>query len=706
MTNNLTKPLSAALISLTLISGSGWTQDPESATSSRAYEPDYFAQFAPQNALDMVRRVPGFQIRGGNNARGLGQGGANVLLNGQPITGKGGDPFDQIARVPAANVVKVEILDGTSLDIPGLTGQVVNVISKSSDGISGSWEWVPEWRRRQEANLLRGNVKLSGESGDVAYTAELRNNARRNGDYGPETRRNADGSIYEIREFTGRYNVDSPGASVNLTWKPTEDQIGNLNLEGNLFNLNRNSGYVRDPITARGEAGSERFSFGEDEWNAKIDGDYQFPFLSGKLKLVGYYRAEHSPTLARFLDYDGDARLVTQSEFKQTAKEGEAIAKTEYSWSPKEGRDWQVSLEGAYNFLDLENQFFDILDPSNNSGLNALSIKENRAEGFITHTRKIGEKWSLQAALGAEYSELTTDGQTRTFARPKGSVTATYTKNDSFNVTAKIERQVGQLNFFDFSSSVSLQEEEGDRGTNFNLVPEQAWWGEVKFNKTLKDGHTLQIEAHGRLVSDIVDGIPLDIPLRDASGNVVLDANGNAVIESYTTGVGNIGSGEQGGVHINGTVKGDPFGFKGVEVRLGLAWHGSSVTDPITGQTRQFSGQNMFNGDISLRHDIPKSNWAWGFYAQTGENGSQYSPFEISRFDQRPGWNEIFIEHKDVFGMKVSAELGSVIDNYNQLDRRIFTDRRDRPGATIDRIENRRRNYLGPYLVLNVSDTF
>lgn len=542
---------------------------------------------------------------------------------------------------------------------------------------------------RQEANLLRGNVKLSGETGNLAYAAELRNNSFRNGDYGPEIRRNADESIYEIRNFKGRYNGDNPGTSVNLTWKPSDEHTGNLNLEFNTFNFVRNSSYLRDAVTERGRDGSERFNFGEDEWNAKIDGDFEFPFWAGKLKLIGYYRAEDSPTLARFFDYDGDARPVEQTEFHQEAYEGEAIAKTEYSWSPSEGRDWQVSVEGAYNFLDIENQFFDILNPDNSGDLSLLSIDENRAEAFITHSRKLSDKWSVQASLGAEYSELNAGGETQTFTRPKGFLSATYTKDDTFNVNAKLERQVGQLNFFDFASSVSLQDE-FDRGTNLSLVPFQAWSGELNLNKTFEGGHALEIQAHGRRLEDIVDNI------------LITDPDTGAL----STGRGNIGAGIGGGIHFSGTIKGDAFGLEGVEIRPSANWHMSRVDDPFTGETRQFSGQNMSQVEISFRHDIPKTDWAWGFYMQTQENGSQYSPFEISRFDQRPGWNEIFIEHKNILGLKIRAELGTILENHNQLDRIIFDDIRGLPGTSIDRIENRKREYDGPYLQLLVSDTF
>ena len=57
-------------------------QDVSSEDSVRqVFEADYFTEFAPQNALDMIRRVPGFILRISNNdARGLGQRTDNVCL--------------------------------------------------------------------------------------------------------------------------------------------------------------------------------------------------------------------------------------------------------------------------------------------------------------------------------------------------------------------------------------------------------------------------------------------------------------------------------------------------------------------------------------------------------------------------------------------------------------------------------------------------
>lgn len=648
----------------------------------RSFEADYFSQYAPTTALEMVRRIPGFQVRGGNNARGLGTGGANVLLNGQELVGKGNDALNQIGRISAVNVVRIDIVDGTSFDIPGLSGQVANVITKSSKGVTGSWEWTPEFRQRQEPNLLRGNVKLSGEQGTLAWAAELRHGMRRNGDYGMEIRREADGTVFEDLNYRGRYNSEAPGASLNLTWKPDDERTANLNLDGNLFNFVRTSTYDITGYTPRGDSRFERFVFGEDEWNAKIDGDYEFPFAEGKLKMIGYYRAEHSPTRAQFEVYDNVVGLSSHTRFDQTADEGEAIAKAEYSWSKGAGRDWQATIEGVYNFLDVENQFIDVLDASNSGSLSGTKVEENRGEATLTHTYKLSDKWTLQGNAGIEYSEISQGTQKRKFTRPKGFLVGTYTPNNTVSFIGKIQREVGQLNFFDFISSVSLQDEL-DQAANPDLVPQQAWLVSLDMEKTFPGGHTLTILSHARQVSDLVDRIPIGV-------------DGDAV--------GNIDDAWMAGIHFETSFKGEPFGLKGMELEANIDFHTSGVKDAVTGQTRKFNGMRYSNWEVGFRHDIPDTDWAWGFYLSGFENATNYRTRSTNRTDQRFGWNDVFIEHKDVFGMKVQLEVSSVIkiSDYNDL---IFYDAR-RDIGTIDRIENRRRDYDGPYIQLVVSDTF
>ena len=137
---------------------------PATVEGPRVFEASDFARFAPANALDMIRQVPGFVIREAIEERGLGEASGNVLLNGRRLAGKSDDIQTQLSRIPSTNVVRIEILDGATLDIPGLSGQVANIVSRAS-AISGQFAWQPEFRRYFTDPLLtRGEVSVDRKS--------------------------------------------------------------------------------------------------------------------------------------------------------------------------------------------------------------------------------------------------------------------------------------------------------------------------------------------------------------------------------------------------------------------------------------------------------------------------------------------------------------------------------------------------------------
>ncbi|HEX9954691.1 MAG TPA: TonB-dependent receptor plug domain-containing protein, partial [Allosphingosinicella sp.] len=148
--------------------------DPATVDGPRTYTPADFARFAPKNALDMLRQVPGFVIKEAAQERGLGQATGNVLINGQRISGKSNDVLTELGRIPAGNVTRIEILDGATLDIPGLSGQVANIVAKSGGALSGQFAWEPSFRQRNSDPVwTRGSVSVSGKKGPFEYTLGL-----------------------------------------------------------------------------------------------------------------------------------------------------------------------------------------------------------------------------------------------------------------------------------------------------------------------------------------------------------------------------------------------------------------------------------------------------------------------------------------------------------------------------------------------------
>jgi hypothetical protein len=83
----------------------------------------------------MLGQVPGFTIITNDQGRGLGQASDNVIINGERVRDEVRKP---VRRAPAhpgrAGRADREIVDGATLGIPGLSGQIANVITKGWRG--------------------------------------------------------------------------------------------------------------------------------------------------------------------------------------------------------------------------------------------------------------------------------------------------------------------------------------------------------------------------------------------------------------------------------------------------------------------------------------------------------------------------------------------------------------------------------------------
>src|SRR4029079_4993928 len=84
------------------------------------YDAVYFQQFAPRTALDIARRVPGFQLDlgatqndlGAVDVRGFSGTAGNVVFNGARPSSKAETLENTLARIPAQRVIRVEVGPG------------------------------------------------------------------------------------------------------------------------------------------------------------------------------------------------------------------------------------------------------------------------------------------------------------------------------------------------------------------------------------------------------------------------------------------------------------------------------------------------------------------------------------------------------------------------------------------------------------------
>ncbi len=658
----------------------------ETIDGVKVFTPEDFSRFSPRTALDMVQQIPGFTISEADDRRGLGQATDNVLLNGKRISGKSNDAVTALSRIAAENVIRIEILEGATLDIPGLSGQVVNVQSANAEGISGQFEWRPQFRlRRVSPNFFAGEASVSGKFADFDYTVSFENDAFRSGSAGEELVFDSNGDLIDIRDEDARFSGDNPIFSVALDYSGEAGAVANLDLAYAEFDFARHEESLRSGPNQVDR--NRNFTGVENEWNFEGSGDYEFDLGRGRLKLIGFQRFEHSPTVNLLLTDFADQAATTGSRFDRVADEGESIFRSEYNWKPVGGSDWQIAAEGAYNFLDIESAL-EVLSPEGEFILEDLPgatsrVEEIRGELAATYATPLSDNWSLQTSLGAEYSQIDQSGetgQTRSFVRPKGFLAATWRAGANTNFTFRVERDVGQLDFFDFVASVNV-DLANQNVSNPDLVPQQSWIGEMVLTHKFGDYGSANLRLFGELITDIVDQVPIG-------------ADGEAP--------GNIDSATIYGLELNSTLLFDQLGWPGARLDVDLQLQDSSVDDPLTGMSRSISDTLVREIEAELRHDIPATDWAYGVTYFEQRETRTVRLDEIRRFIATPGDLGAFVEHKDVFGLRVNAALFNFLGNDERFSRTVFVNRNDGP---VSFQEQRIRNF-GLILNLTISGTF
>lgn len=668
----------ASLVALLGAYNSAYAQDTDVSAS---YEPSYFAQFQPNTARDMVDRIPGFTLQGGGGgARGFGQANLNILINGRRPSSKSSGADQILGRITSDKVTRIDILDGASLDIPGLSGQVANIVT-STGSFSGSWNYAARFEEGTEPQLTDGGISVSGSNtlGSFEYAASFNHGIFTFSEVGEEQFFDQDDVLFEDRIEDANFEQTRPSIDVNLTLTQANGNIANLNLSSGL--RNRNFSAIEDftAVTSSGQTGQSLFQSGEDEFEYEIGADYSFPVGDGNLKLIGLHSFENSDFNTNF-DINVFGNAPVRQDFNTFDKEGEFIGRAEYSWKSIAAHDWQLSWEAAFNYLDSTTEFGlngDFSDPEN------VRVEERRTEANLTHGRQLSDKLNLQASWGAEYSEIEVTTNTdpgNGFFRPKGFLALSYDANSRYTWRARVERAVGQLDFTDFRLSRSLTDGTANNG-NVNIVPTQSWNSEIELERKDDKVFSGTLTLFANYIEDPIDQI---------------------LFPDGSEGPGNLDSAWFYGIRGNATWLLDSYGLKGMRIEANGNLQDSSIEDPVKLINRRQNQTVLWNYNLNFRHDIPETPWAWGVSLEQNRQSPFFRRDEIRDINFDRPFIDTFITHKNLLGMTVSLRLQNVPERTLNRERFVFNP--DRNGDLLRReFVSRTR---GARISLEFSDTF
>lgn len=665
------------------------------ADGAQVFESGYFARYNPLSAADMVVRLPGFEINDGDDRRGFGATGGNVLINGERPSSKA-TISEQLKRIPSAAVLRVEIISGGGASDASGQSRVANVVLKPSTGLSTPVSYILGVRQLEYSNRIGYTMQFS-KTFDLAENLELALDLQ-----GPNIRgrteayeavRNANGDLTQYRQQYTQSNNISLQVAANLKWRASAQDRVSLNA---LYFPTDNSTGIGSVVYAPDDTLLKQ-TYGRADYptyyRSELGGDWEHTFSDVfRVKLIALgtkSTIDMTQTLNTFLS---GALSNTEVQTSQT-RTGETVGRAVATWRAAASHTLEFGGEGTFNFretsLGLTNQHPGELPVPVVFDVANTRVEETRGEIFVSDIWAITDAVSLTSEATFEASRIAQTGDAekqREFTYPKLHLTASWKIDPSNDLRASLKRDIAQLDFAEFASSFNSIDATTIVG-NPELEPEKAWKARIEWDHRFgaKGAYTLG------LFHDEVQNV------RDL---VVIGNN-----DAY----GNIGNGVRDGLEFRGTLPLDEFGIPGVELRLSGVYQKTRVTDPLTGETRSFSsgdnsapaprsgssnggppplnvGNRNWGYVASFRQDIPAWKSSLTFSVARNADRLEFKRLEnieISRGDRV----DINWETTAIPGITLRLGFGNITSPQEIRERTFYTP--DRSSGTVVRTERR-----------------
>lgn len=692
--------VAAAAGALALATGA-YAQQPASpqadaASEKRTFDPAFFARYNPVTAYDMVRQLPGFAINNGDNLRGFGATAGNVLIDGQRPSTKATTLSDELSRISAKDVARIELIGAAAagdIDVRGYT-ELANVVLKPAAKITTSSTYlgvvqlqgdhlseraglVRAWKGKDFSSRLQTQVSESAERGDTAIKFY-----------------DGLGNLTGARdEFNTRY-LGELLINGSLNWTPSPRDT--LNLNGRIMGraYDSLSGAVTRSLSgARTQVIADDYTE-KDILYLDLGGDWErrlSPQSTVKLITVNSFVGWRPQEFFEQFPGAGPRDLATR--INTDNKRGEHVLRGVWTIKPNAQHTIEAGLEGVFNYLDTQRSIANAVGAGafipQVLPVSSTRVEELRGEAFISDTWRMNPQWSLDVGFNFEASRITQTGdaqQEREFTYPKPRLIATWAPDKENILTLSLTRTVAQLNFSDFASVVQLVQGQLTVG-NPDLKPQQVTAVDLQWKRSIGERGSILLKGFYNRIDDVQDFVVLQ--------------NGTALF----TGAGNIGDGERYGARIEFAYPLDRFGVKGGMLKWYAVGSDSSVTDPITGVERPIASDFTFDSNIDFRQDLPEWKLAWGGdYTFPGGERYTFRLNEIQRRDFAHGDLDLFVETTAIDGLTVRLNLDNIGDSPNWLDRRLFSPSRQTSSTVSSR--EFRESTIGLITAVTVTGTF
>ena len=587
----------------------------EDANSTVVYNAEFFAQYSPVTAKDMLDRIPGVSLRnggGGGGGRGLGTGG-NLLINGQRIAGKDNSASDQLERITAAEVESIEIIRDTTgaLNVRGAS-EVINVILVAVESRSSTTVELINRLNHDGKFETGGSVAWSQQIGNFQALVNLRSRPNYENRDNREVRLGPGGELLGTLFQTTIRDKDEQNFSTNLSYRlgPHRMQLNALVSEGDHPRPVR-----RDFVdfTGAGVVNSiqeEQVENEENNW--EVGGDYEFNFDNGsRLAVLFVANNEIRNSVRERFEADPAEVGLSKNLFIDSRREiSESIVQTNYNFSLSEGQSLRVGFERADTQLNSSlligssfgtepfSESVGGLSPLSSISNSGTKVQEIRYEGFAFHNWTLSARSSLESSIVYETSEISQTGavsKIRDFQYWRPSLDYRFNITDNFRFRATIERSVSQLSFSSFAATTN----EDDRDLNAlagnpELEPQTSWNYEAELEYRLPND--------GGVLSSSIAHTDID--------NYIGRINATVDPDQPLSATGNVAPAKRWSMFNRASIRLSRLNLPNAILGVTIGLFDSEIIDPFL-QTEQRLGGRGFVG-INFRHDITPLGLSYG----------------------------------------------------------------------------------------------
>jgi hypothetical protein len=655
---------------------------PAQGSRTTVYGPEFFAGFAPRSALDIARRVPGFQLDLGNSdIRGFAGAAGNVVINGARPSSKAESIESTLMKIPAGRVVRAEVGPG---DLYGAEysgkNQVLNIILSGAGGLDGN---ATVSARR----TWRGRLVPSGSASALIKRGASTINLSAGSQYNYQSEEGTDtvvdavtGELIEFRRKFNDYEDFNPYVSGNWALEHAADRAIRINARwspGQFDLVQRNrvspSGGVQHDDSLIQDYDNPVFELG---------GDITRPLAGGAVKLVGL------ATRRKRNNYDGyfgradlgeDSPIVGGFEQTQKAKRNETLARLNWARQDLLGFSFEAGGEAVLNTLDSNVDLF-VLGPGGARTridllIDSATVREKRGELFVNLGRTLSPALRVDGGLTFEMSRLKVRGDAvadRSLKFLKPNATIDWKAGGGWHSQFSVRRTVAQLDFYDFTSGAELSNGRVNAG-NPSLVPQRAWEFRATVDRPIFKEGLIKLDLGHDLISLLQDRV------------LLFDDTGNGFDAP-----GNIGTGKRSFARL--TVDA-PLGnlWTGLRAKLSGQVQRTRVEDPISGEKRNFSGfYPNWEWNVDIRRDA--GQFSYGFEV---EHRARFTFFRTDEFDSNRNvgpYATAFVEYRPDTRTAITFDIDNALDNGADRRRLLFSPHRADPKQIKDELRERNRH--------------